>query len=276
MADGLARPERFCGLHFFNPVRKMPLVEVIRGEKTSDETIATAVAYAKQIGKSPVVVRDAPGFLVNRILFPYLNEALQLVIEGASLRQIDKAATSFGMPMGPITLLDVVGLDVAVHAGLVMYEAFPDRTIPSELLTALYKGGRLGQKVGKGFFTYGGKQKKGADDPEVTRMIADRLRQERSFTPEELRDRLFLPMLLEATRVLEDQLVRDVRDVDLGLIFGIGFPPFRGGLLFWADTVGPSTLLERLKPLVKLGKRYEPTEFLSELVAQGETFYSDC
>jgi 3-hydroxyacyl-CoA dehydrogenase/enoyl-CoA hydratase/3-hydroxybutyryl-CoA epimerase/3-hydroxyacyl-CoA dehydrogenase/enoyl-CoA hydratase/3-hydroxybutyryl-CoA epimerase/enoyl-CoA isomerase len=152
LAQGLKHPERFCGIHFFNPVRKMPLVEVIRGRETSDETIATAVAYAKSIGKSPIVVNDGPGFLVNRLLLPYMNESLELILEGAEIKQIERVAKAFGMPMGPITLYDVVGLDTCVMAGRVMVEAFPDRTVVNDIPMALLKAGRLGQKTGAGFY----------------------------------------------------------------------------------------------------------------------------
>jgi 3-hydroxyacyl-CoA dehydrogenase/enoyl-CoA hydratase/3-hydroxybutyryl-CoA epimerase/3-hydroxyacyl-CoA dehydrogenase/enoyl-CoA hydratase/3-hydroxybutyryl-CoA epimerase/enoyl-CoA isomerase len=278
LAAGLEHPERFCGLHFFNPVRQMPLVEVIRGKKTSDETIATAVAYAKALGKSPIVMNDGPGFLVNRLLLPYMNEAALLLCEGASISEIDRAAKSFGMPMGPITLYDVVGLDVAVHAGRTMVEAFPDRVVPATIVERLVERGRIGQKVGKGFFDYGppkgGKPPRGTDSAEVAAM----LRECQSGTPrklrtEELTDRLFLPMLLEATRALEDGLVRDVRDVDLALIYGIGFPPFRGGLFFWADQVGPAKIVEKLKQYESLGKRYEPTTMLTSLAERNARFY---
>ena len=154
LAHGLEHPERLCGLHFFNPVRQMPLVEVIRGAQTADDTVATVVAYARQIGKSPIVVRDGPGFLVNRVLLPYMNEALLLVAEGVSLKAVDRAATSFGMPMGPIDLYDTVGLDIAVHAGKVMQAAFADRVVSSPILPALVEAGRLGKKVGQGFYDY--------------------------------------------------------------------------------------------------------------------------
>lgn len=278
LAEGLKRPERFCGLHFFNPVRQMPLVEVIRGAKTSDATIAAAVAYAKRLGKSPIVMNDGPGFLVNRLLLPYMNEAALMLCEGASIAEVDKAAKKFGMPMGPITLYDVVGLDVAVHAGRTMLEAFPDRVVPAPILAKLVDRGRLGQKAGRGFFDYqpakGGKPPKGADSPEVAEFIAEcRRGAQRKFTGDELTDRLFLPMLVEATRVLEDGLVRDVRDVDLALVYGIGFPPFRGGLFFWADQVGAAKIVEKLKAYAPLGMRFEVTAILTELAASNGRFY---
>jgi 3-hydroxyacyl-CoA dehydrogenase/enoyl-CoA hydratase/carnithine racemase len=273
LAEGLKRPERFCGIHFFNPVRKMPLVEVIRGKQTSDETIATAVAYAKNIGKSPIVVNDGPGFLVNRLLLPYMNESLELILEGAEIKQIERAAKTFGMPMGPITLYDVVGLDTCVMAGRVMVEAFPDRTVVNDILMALLKAGRLGQKTGAGFYAYTKGSERGQPDPKLDELIQPLMRSKRKFGDAEIEARLFLPMVLEATRLLTDKVVRDVRDVDLGLIYGIGFPPFKGGLLFWADTQGAAKIVEMLKPLAPLGERARPTPLLLDMARTGKKFY---
>lgn len=277
LAESLRHPERFCGIHFFNPVRRMKLVEIIRGSATEDAVVATAVAYAKRLGKMPIVVRDGPGFLVNRLLFPYMNEALELLLDGAEIPAIERAAKSFGMPMGPIELYDMVGLDTALYAGRTMWEAFPGRVLLSPLLPALVKAGRLGQKSGRGFFVYpasGKSSGRAQPDPELGPLIQPYLRQKRSFTQDEIQRRLFLPMLLEATRVLEEQLVRDVRDVDLGLIFGIGFPAFRGGLLFWADQVGVAELLRWLEPFASLGERMQPTQLLLDMARRGATFYT--
>jgi 3-hydroxyacyl-CoA dehydrogenase/enoyl-CoA hydratase/3-hydroxybutyryl-CoA epimerase/3-hydroxyacyl-CoA dehydrogenase/enoyl-CoA hydratase/3-hydroxybutyryl-CoA epimerase/enoyl-CoA isomerase len=273
LAENLRRPERFCGIHFFNPVRKMPLVEVIRGRQTSDETIATAVAYAKSIGKSPIVVNDGPGFLVNRLLLPYMNEAIELLLDGAEISAIDKAARNFGMPMGPIALFDVVGLDTAFYAGRVMYDAFPDRIMVSPVVPALIKAGRLGQKSGAGFFKYAPGKDRGEPDPALEPLLAPMIRGKQKFTEQQLTARLFLPMLLEATRLLADRIVRDVRDVDLGLIYGLGFPPFKGGLLFWADSVGAAKILEMLKPLESHADRWKPTPMLEEMARTGKKFY---
>jgi len=273
LAAGLARPERFCGLHFFNPVRKMPLVEVIRGEHTNDETVATVVAYAKSIGKSPIVVNDGPGFLVNRLLLPYMNESLELILEGAPIKDIDRVAKQFGMPLGPIALYDVVGIDTCVLAGRVMVEAFPERTVANPIPLTLLKKGRLGQKNGAGFFQYPRGAEKGVPDPEVDQLLAPLMREKRKFSDEELTSRLFLPMVLEATRILEEKIVRDVRDVDLGLIYGLGFPPFKGGLLFWADTLGAAKIVEMLKPFAELGPRATPTPLLLEMAKSGKKFY---
>ncbi len=274
MAESAPDPSKFIGMHFFSPVDRMELVEVIRGEKTSDETVATVVALAKKIRKTPIVVKDCAGFLVNRVLFPYMNEALQLLQEGASMDDIDKAAEAFGMPMGPIALQDQVGLDVAAFAGKVLAKAYPDRAVPSPIVMDLVKAGRLGKKAGAGFRTFGGKGGKAASDPAFEPILAKhRSTNPRAFTREEITDRLFLPMLLEATRVLEEGIVREASDVDMGLILGIGFPPFRGGILRWCDVEGAPKILNRLEPLKELGKRFEPTETLNRHATTGELFY---
>jgi 3-hydroxyacyl-CoA dehydrogenase / enoyl-CoA hydratase / 3-hydroxybutyryl-CoA epimerase / enoyl-CoA isomerase len=273
MAQAVNRPENFAGMHFFNPVDRMPLVEVIRGERTSDATVVALVALAKRIGKSPIVVRDCPGFLVNRILFPYLNESLVLLEEGADPRAIDKAATTFGMPMGPITLNDVVGLDTSLYAGRVVNTAFAERAKATRILDELVKAGRLGQKSGAGFYNYA-RGSRGADDPAFA-AILERVRTgRREFGQEEITDRLFLPMLIEASRVLMESIVREPGDVDMGLILGIGFPAFRGGILRWADTLGMKAVLEKLRPYESLGPRFHPTEPMRRLAAEGKGFYS--
>jgi 3-hydroxyacyl-CoA dehydrogenase/enoyl-CoA hydratase/3-hydroxybutyryl-CoA epimerase/3-hydroxyacyl-CoA dehydrogenase/enoyl-CoA hydratase/3-hydroxybutyryl-CoA epimerase/enoyl-CoA isomerase len=273
LAAPLQRPEQFCGLHFFNPVRRMPLVEVIRGRATSDETIATAVSYARRLSKSPIVVNDGPGFLVNRVLLPYMNEALLLLEEGAAIKQVDRAATAFGMPMGPIALYDTVGLDVAIHAGGVLQAAFPDRVVPSTILPAMVEAGRLGKKAGRGFFDYGGKRRdRGEESSETAAMIAKSRREERQFTSAEITDRLFLPMLLEATRVLEDGVAASAGDVDLAMILGTGFPPFRGGLLFWADSLGAGAIVKKLESYASLGERFKSTALLQNAAVKGASF----
>lgn len=272
MAKAVRRPENFAGMHFFNPVDRMQLVEVIRGEKTSDETVVTLVALAKRIGKTPIVVRDCPGFLVNRILFPYLNESLVLLEEGAEPRAIDKAATAFGMPMGPVTLNDLVGLDTSLYAGRVVNTAFADRAASSQILQELVAAGRLGQKSGAGFYSYA-KGSRGADDPAFAAILEKCRKGRREFTADEITERLFLPMLVEASRVLAEGIVRDPADVDMGLILGIGFPAFRGGVLRWADTLSLPKVLEMLKRYESLGPRYHPTELMTRLAAENKGFY---
>jgi 3-hydroxyacyl-CoA dehydrogenase/enoyl-CoA hydratase/3-hydroxybutyryl-CoA epimerase/3-hydroxyacyl-CoA dehydrogenase/enoyl-CoA hydratase/3-hydroxybutyryl-CoA epimerase/enoyl-CoA isomerase len=278
LAENVSRPERFVGMHYFNPADRMQLVEVIRGAKSSDETVAATVALAKKIGKTPVVVKDCPGFLVNRILMPYMNEALLLVEEGAPLAAIDKSAKAFGMPMGPITLHDVVGMDTALFAGRVVAAAYSDRMFEPKILAALVAAGRLGQKSGAGFFAYPKGSMKGKPDPAFDPLLA-KVRGSsvppREYSPQELQDRLFLPMLIEASRALAEGIARSPEDLDMSLILGLGFPAFRGGLLRWADSLGAAKLLETIKPYEKLGKRFEPSELLKDLARTGKKFYAE-
>jgi 3-hydroxyacyl-CoA dehydrogenase/enoyl-CoA hydratase/3-hydroxybutyryl-CoA epimerase/3-hydroxyacyl-CoA dehydrogenase/enoyl-CoA hydratase/3-hydroxybutyryl-CoA epimerase/enoyl-CoA isomerase len=274
MAKAVERPENFAGMHFFNPVDRLQLVEVIRGEKTSDATVVTLVALAKRIGKTPIVVRDCPGFLVNRILFPYINESLVLLEEGANPRIIDRAATAFGMPMGPITLNDLVGLDTSSYAGRVVNSAFADRAKSTRILEELVTAGRLGQKSGAGFYSYT-KGSRGTDDPALETFLTRVRSGRRDVGSDEITDRLFLPMLVEASRVLMEGIVRDPGDVDMGLILGIGFPAFRGGLLRWADSLGLDKVLQKLRQYERLGPRFQPTEQMRRLAAEGKGFYGE-
>ncbi|HUF12516.1 MAG TPA: 3-hydroxyacyl-CoA dehydrogenase NAD-binding domain-containing protein [Longimicrobiales bacterium] len=246
MAAALERPERFAGMHFFNPVHRMPLVEVVRGERTSDETVATVFRLARDLGKTPIIVRDGPGFLVNRLLAPYLNEAGWLLSEGASIEQVDRVMVEFGMPMGPFRLLDEVGLDVARHAAETMHASFGERFRPSPPLAALARLDRLGRKGDSGFYVYEDGREKGVDGSIYAALGSDVPTERRKMNDETIRTRLLYPMVNEAARVLEDGIVRNAGDVDLGLITGTGFPPFRGGLLRWADTIGLHNIAQRL------------------------------
>lgn len=274
MANAVRNPALFAGMHFFNPVDRMQLVEVIRGEKTSDATVVTLVALAKRVGKTPIVVKDCPGFLVNRILFPYLNEAMLLLEEGAEPRSIDKVASDFGMPMGPITLSDVVGLDTALYAGQVVNRAFKDRARENQILATLVNAKRLGQKSGAGFYSYA-KGSRGVDDPALIPILEKLRTSKRAISADEIRDRLFLPMLVEASLVLSEGIVREPADVDMGLILGIGFPPQHGGLLRWADTVGLDKILVQLGKYESLGSRFHPTEQMRQLGAAGKGFFAN-
>ncbi|MDX2039128.1 MAG: 3-hydroxyacyl-CoA dehydrogenase NAD-binding domain-containing protein [Isosphaeraceae bacterium] len=273
MAESIADPSRFVGMHFFSPVDRMELVEIVRGEKTSDATVAAVQALARKIRKTPIVVRDCPGFLVNRVLFPYMNEAQTLVSEGVSIDAIDAAATKFGMPMGPIALLDMVGLDIALHAGRVLAAAYPDRAAVHPMLEALVAAGHLGKKSGKGFRRHDPRKSRPMHDPDASALIAHHVRGASSPSPETLIERLFFPMLLEATRVLEEKIVDDADVLDMGLILGTGFPPFRGGLLHWADGLGAATIVERLGDYARLGTRYLPTESLLRAARDGGRFH---
>lgn len=271
MANALERPERFCGLHFFNPVDRMPLLEIIRSSRTSPETIATAHALALRLGKVPVVCSDGPGFLVNRILGPYLNEAGHMVSECVPIEDIDRAAVDFGMPMGPVRLLDEVGIDIARHAGETLHAAFGERMAPSPILQRLANSERLGKKTGFGFYTYEGGKEKGVDETVYTEL---------GVTPsapldaDEIRRRLVLVMVNEAARILDEGIVASAGDVDLGMIMGTGFPPFRGGLMRFADEQHPRTLLERLRDLeARHGSRFSPAPALVRAAEDNRLFY---
>jgi 3-hydroxyacyl-CoA dehydrogenase/enoyl-CoA hydratase/3-hydroxybutyryl-CoA epimerase len=274
MSEALARRDRFCGMHFFNPVHKMPLVEVIRGKRTNDRTVATVYALALKMGKVPVVVGDGPGFLVNRILGPYLNEAAYLLGEGAAIEEIDGAALDFGMPMGPLRLIDEIGIDVAGHAGAVLQEAFGDRMAPAAPLVKLGETGRLGRKGGSGFYVYEKDRARGPDTS-IYSLLAPTVPASRvSVDRKEIRARLVLSMVNEAALVLADGIVPRAEDVDLAMIMGTGFPPFRGGLLRYADHVHPRVLVERLRAYrAQLGPRFEPAPLLAHLAENGGTFY---
>lgn len=278
LAQALKRPENFCGMHFFNPVHMMPLVEVIRGEKTSETAIATTVAYAKKMGKSPVVVNDCPGFLVNRVLFPYFGGFARLVSAGVDFVRIDKVMEKFGWPMGPAYLMDVVGMDTGHHGRDVMAEGFPDRMKDDRktAVDALYEANRLGQKNGKGFYSYEtdkrGKPKKVVDDS-VQSVLAPIVYEQRDVTDEDIINFMMIPLCLETVRCLEDNIVETAAEADMGLIYGIGFPPFRGGALRYIDSIGVAEFVALADKYADLGPLYHPTAKLREMAANGQRFY---
>jgi 3-hydroxyacyl-CoA dehydrogenase/enoyl-CoA hydratase/3-hydroxybutyryl-CoA epimerase len=275
MQEVLERPGSFAGMHFFNPVHRMPLVEVIRGAATGDTAIATVVALTRRLDKTPVIVNDGPGFLVNRILAPYLNEAGWLLAEGGSVEQIDRVLKRFGMPMGPLRLLDEVGLDVARHAGSVMSSAFGERLAPPPTMVALEKTDLLGRKGGRGFYVYESGRDKSVNEGIYTRLAGALPAERRELPEQEILDRTLLAMVNEAARVLEDGIVASAGDVDLGMITGTGFPPFRGGQLRWADALGVHAALERLDALhARHGARFEPAPLIRHLAAEGRGFYA--
>ena len=273
LASGLADPSRFCGLHFFHPVRSRPLVEVVRGSRTSQATLMAAEAFVHRLGKVPVVVADGPGFLVNRLLFPYLSEALELLLEGVEPQRIEGVAHRFGMAMGPLRLLDEIGLDTAVLAGRVLYQAFPERIVPSPLLIAMYKAKQWGRKSGRGFFLYGSPlaAAEPTPDPAVDRLIATWAREPKPLSDEQVLHRLLLPMLLEATRLLAEGKVTSAEEVDRAAVLGLGFPASVGGPLAWAARLGPREVLRLLEPWQSLGPRMHPTEWLLEAASCGRS-----
>jgi 3-hydroxyacyl-CoA dehydrogenase/enoyl-CoA hydratase/3-hydroxybutyryl-CoA epimerase/enoyl-CoA isomerase len=278
LATALKRPERFCGMHFFNPVPRMPLVEVIRGEKTGEEAIATTVAWAQAMGKTPIVVGDCAGFLVNRLLFPYFAGFMGLLAEGVDYERIDKVMETWGWPMGPALLLDVVGIDTAVHADKVMAQAFPDRMSHDgkTAIEAMVEAGRLGQKTGSGFYAWKPEKKgppKKQSDPAAKAIVASIAKGTSNPTDGEILERTMLPMLFEGSRCLEEKIVASPIEADIALLYGLGFPPFRGGLFHWADTTGIEALLRASEHHRRLGGLYAPTKQMHDLAAAGRGFH---
>ncbi len=277
MAHALENPERFAGMHFFNPVNRMPLVEVIRGEKTSDSTIATIVKLSKKLGKTPIVVKDVAGFLVNRILLPYMNEAAYLLQEGAEIKRIDTLIEKFGMPMGPFILADVVGVDVGVKVAHSLFESYGERMKVADILEEIYKNHKelLGKKVGKGFYIH-------ATQSYVNPAIAEILsavRKEKNIheifiQDQEILDRCILTMVNEAAKCLEENVVKNARYLDMAMIMGTGFPAFRGGVLRYADSRGIAEVVNKLQELnQKHGKRFEVSNLLLEMAKNNQKFY---
>ncbi|WP_355662308.1 fatty acid oxidation complex subunit alpha FadB [Halomonas salifodinae] len=284
LARNLKRPENFCGMHFFNPVHRMPLVEVIRGEKSSDAAVAATVAYARAMGKTPIVVNDCPGFLVNRVLFPYFGGFSLLMEQGADFQRVDKIMEKFGWPMGPAYLLDVVGMDTAVHAGEVMAEGFPERMGSlggggdKSAIQLMFERERLGQKNAKGFYAYEedkkGKPKKVVDEAAIA-LVKEVAKESRELSDEEIIARMMVPLCLETVRCLEDGIVGTAAEADMALIYGIGFPPFRGGALRYIDALGVAEFVAQAERLAEeLGPLYAPTERLRQMAADGARFYA--
>jgi 3-hydroxyacyl-CoA dehydrogenase / enoyl-CoA hydratase / 3-hydroxybutyryl-CoA epimerase len=266
-----ARADRVLGMHFFSPVEKMPLLEVIPTAETAPEAIITAVRFGRRMGKTVIVVADRPGFWVNRILSPYLNEAAILVTEGVPIEVIDRTMTAWGFPVGPIALLDEVGLDVAEKAGKVMHQAYGDRLCPPETLTRLLGDGRTGRKGGRGFYRYHDGHKAGADES-VYALLGVRPVEDADVTVVERR--LVYAMLNEAAMAADEDVVRSARDGDIGALFGIGYPAFRGGPLRTIDDFGPGRVVEVLRDLADLhGPRFLPTADLEEMADTGRRYF---
>ena len=268
LASAASRPEQVVGLHFFNPVHRMPLVEVIRSERSSDRALATAFAFAGAMGKTPVLVADRPGFLVNRLLGPYLNEAGYLLEQGAGVAEVDRVLTEFGMPMGPCRLLDEVGFDIAQHVAKEMERAFGERMKPSPVVGLLIEEGRLGRKNGRGFYAYPKGRQAGVD-----REVARTLGAKGTVSDEEILDRCMFLLVNEAMHALGAGVVATPGEVDLAMVMGTGFPPFRGGLLAWADTIGATRIRDRLREFETAhGPRFVPARELDELAETGGSF----
>ena len=290
MQSVLAHPERMGGLHFFSPVDRMPLVEVIAGKGTSAETINTLYASAKKLGKTPVIVKDCPGFLVNRLLLPYLNEAVFLLEEKVPIERIDQAMLNFGMPMGPLRLADEVGLDTAAKVGSVLHKAYGDRAQTSPLLGKLVSQGYLGKKNKKGFYQWNKNQKVPPSNADVYKMLdqsgnnkEDKSNTLTTYAEDQLVKRMLYPMINEAAIALKENVVRSAEELDLALIFGTGFPPHLGGLLHYADAKGIKTIVDQLQIMASImgrntqkdNTRLRPSPAISSLASSSKGFYQE-
>jgi 3-hydroxyacyl-CoA dehydrogenase/enoyl-CoA hydratase/3-hydroxybutyryl-CoA epimerase/enoyl-CoA isomerase len=280
LAKSLQKPERFCGMHFFNPVHRMPLVEIIRGEKTDEATISAVVAMSLRMGKTPIVVNDCPGFFINRVLFPYFAGFSRLILDGADFVAVDKVMEKqFGWPMGPAFLLDVVGIDTADHAASVMSDGIPERMlkIENDPVTLMYNANRLGQKNGVGFYDHG-KDKRGRPSktpaPVAIAMIAEHAAATQAFAPEEVIARLMIPMANESIRCLEEGIIGSPEEADIALLYGIGFPPFRGGIFRYIDTMGLANFVELADKYAHLGPIYQVSDGVREMAAAGKTYFT--
>ncbi len=266
------RPENIVGMHYFSPVERMPLLEIVVTDVTSPVTVATAVQFGKRQGKTVIVVRDGPGFYVNRILAPYLNEAGRLLQEGVRIDRIDRAATEFGFPLGPFALMDEVGLDVAAKVATVLQEAFGFRMGAPTLIERMLDKDRRGKKAGRGFYRYTDDGKRKEVDSDVYELVETST--SNTLKDSLLRDRLVLPLVNEAVRCLEESVIRSARDGDVGAVFGIGFPPFIGGPFRYIDVVKPSNVLSTLQNLSsEVGDRFAPAQHLRRVVAQNSYFH---
>lgn len=279
LAKSLKRPENFCGMHFFNPVHRMPLVEIIRGEHTSDETINRVVAYAAKMGKSPIVVNDCPGFFVNRVLFPYFGGFSKLLSDGADFTKVDKVMErQFGWPMGPAYLLDVVGIDTAHHAQAVMAQGFPDRMGKNgkDAIDALFEADKYGQKNGSGFYSYS-VDKKGRPKKTFTEDVLPLLKNvcsdAQDFDDQTIIQRVMIPMINEVVLCLQEGIIASPQEADMALVYGLGFPPFRGGVFRYLDSIGIQNYVQMAEQYQELGALYYVPQMLKDMAESGESFY---
>ncbi|HKO01196.1 MAG TPA: 3-hydroxyacyl-CoA dehydrogenase NAD-binding domain-containing protein [Thermoanaerobaculia bacterium] len=271
IAADAKHPENVVGMHFFNPVDRMPLVEVIRGQKTSEAAMATVANFARKLGKTVVICNDGPGFVVNRILGPYMNEAGFLLEEGNTIESLDKAMVDFGMPMGPMALLDEVGIDVAAKVAHILGDAFGDRVQPSSIVDKLFADGRAGKKNGKGLYLYKDGKRQGPD-ASVYKILG--IATPHAADANAVVERMLLAMINEAALILEEKIVGSAAELDLAMIMGTGFPPFRGGLMRYADSLHTPYIVARLDELAsKFGRRFNATEPLRRLAASDRRFY---
>lgn len=277
----MKHPERFVGMHFFNPVPVMPLVEIIQGTRTSDESVSTAVTWALKMGKTPIVVQDCPGFLVNRILTAYTRAFLRLIEEGADFEHVDRSMEAFGWPMGPAYLEDVIGIDTGSHVSDVISAGYPERMphIENDAFRLMKSNDRLGQKNGKGFYEYtpddSGRPQKhsSAEAHELLKEIQPH--GQKDISVEEIQQRMMLAMITEAVHCLEDKVVNSAEELDTALLMGVGFPRDKGGAIRYADSLGAKAILEQCEQYRHLGAQYEPTATIRKLAETGGSFYDE-
>ncbi len=272
----LRDPGRLCGCHFFLPVGQAAMIEIIRGEKTRPATVAGAVDFANAIDHLPLVVADASGFVVNRLLVPYLAEAMQLLTEGVTVEAVESAAEAFGMLLGPLRLLDEIGLDTALECAWTMSGSSAELVVRSPLLVTMVKAKQLGRKTQAGFFLYEGRERRPQRlNPALAKSLARWPQEPRPHTTETIILRLLMPMIQEATRMLQRGSVRDAGQIDLAVLLGFGFPPSRGGLLYWADQLGAARIIELFGALEYLGSRAQPTPWLVDIANRRVRFYEE-
>lgn len=274
LAAALREPARFCGIRFCQPLRQRPLVEIVRAPKTSDRTLAVAVQHAAALQRMPVIVSDGPGFLISRLLIPYLCAGVDLLAVGASPAAVEDAAVRFGMSMGPLRLIDEIGLDRLLQYGGEVSPMLGEKEPVYRLLVEMVKHGRTGRAAGAGFYDY---PPDSAVQPAISRVAGELISAvidgQENLNDHALTMSSILPMLIEAARMIEEHRVSDPRDIDLGMLYGLGFPPTKGGLLWWADNLGAARIIEMLRPLPRFVARLEPPPLLHRLARSGGRFY---
>jgi 3-hydroxyacyl-CoA dehydrogenase len=276
MASVLTDPGRMIGLHFFNPAERMPLLEIICGKKTSDQTLATSVAFGRAIRKVPVVVNDGPGFYVSRQLSALMGESSFMLSEGINPAKVEEAVIDYGLPMGPATLSDLTGIDIGYHVGKNFERSFGERWKMSPVYELVYQTGCYGRKTGAGWFDYSGE--KPVPNPKVVEVVQNYLKEKgvspKEVSPKEIIDRMLARAINEAAYMIEEGICDRPQDMDLAMIYGTGFPPYRGGILRYADAWGIGNVYQHLLKLEKeYGVRFKPSNLLKKMAEQGKTFY---